>query len=49
MSANDCFISFGKFGAAILSREVLELTEVYAGGVRIVEGRRGEHCKELEL
>ena len=50
---HDCFTSFGRFDAAIPSPEVLELAEVYAGdvvgGVRTVEGRRGECCKEPEL
>jgi len=53
VGCHDCFTSFGRLDAAILSPEVLEPAEVYAGGVvggvRTVEGRRGECCKEPEL
>ncbi len=53
VGCHDCFTSFSRFDAAIPSPEVLEPAEVYAGGVvgglRTVEGRRGEHCKELKL
>ena len=53
VGCHDCFTSLGRFDAAILSPEVLEPVEVYAGGVvggvRTVEGRRGECCKEPEL
>ncbi|MFZ8807401.1 MAG: hypothetical protein ACO2PN_04765 [Pyrobaculum sp.] len=53
ISAHDWFTSFSRFDPAIPSPEVLEPAEVYAGGViggvRIVEGRRGECCKEPEL
>ncbi|MFP3200412.1 MAG: hypothetical protein RXR06_11125 [Thermoproteus sp.] len=53
MSAHDWFTSFGRFGPAPPPPEVLKPAGVYAGGVmgnvRIVEGRRGECCKEPEL
>jgi len=49
----DWFTSFGGFSLPPLSPEVLEPAGVYAGGmmggVQIVEGPRGECCKEPVL